>query len=1078
MSDTLISQQLSLPMMPDNQLSQMNPAVSRADLSMPNVLEGSMEPLSTNPTIDHLPVSSMKHHPLDCHPTFSASMGQEIPASYNVNGKSECTSNNMSIQQFSMPSGEAEQPQLMKPYSVVPNAPLPNKRKATTELIPDNRGAEKMSAPNRRLAHINSFAKASGTSASLSNSVTSGASGKKVVQLESVKTKSQLIASKKNALPQVPSKTSTESNDSVRAKLRESLASALALVSQQQETSSDGKIKGEKEATATVEKGVPLVSVSSNSTANLGAGKPEESCVSSTSLPTDGVNDINCTSHRIHPKEKGEEANQTWNYIGDGFQPHAVISGEDVSFGDSFLFRDELLQGNGLTWAMDLSQVPEAKKIEHIEKPEMLREEVAGHENEQIIQSPESVAFKIEAELFKLFGGVNKKYKEKGRSLLFNLKDRNNPELRERVMSGDISPERLCSMTAEGLASKELSQWRIAKAEELAQMIVLPDSETNMRRLVKKTHKGEYTVDLDPSVDALEEIPSGTSASHQNRSRTKSVVAGAHRKVEQSKVDQDNQCEITIPSDGADMQGLMVDDVRDLPPIVSLDEFMESLDKEPPFENLPGGSSHESNKEPLPSGKSHESKKEDLEPGSKSLSSVQASKDHVEATLHKTDDVMDSIKQNGSINSTDTQKGSDINTPAHLPKGGHVWEGLLQISISSMANFVAFYISGEKSSTKEWPSFFDIKGRVKLDAFDKFVQALPMSRSRAIMVTHFMLKEGSSEADRAGLVEVIDSYIMDQRLGFAEPAPGVELYLCPPCSKSVDVIVNHLSKGYTEKLKDIDNGLIGLLVWRKVQITPTISPDSSLHHKDMTKKNPFSTSGGHQNAETDMTNRNYGFAYRNDHLSPPPPPPPPLSTPQPPVDDDDDDDVPPGFGPPGWTRDDDDLPEFNFPGSSNPPTSRVPNPNPFPGRGGGVRHPHHPQAPPGQVEQMRELIQKYGKNGNNASSGSGIPTQPWNDDDDDIPEWQPQAQAVAPPPFPIHNPGLPVHHQVPAQPPPWAPAMQPLQPPMRVPQQGTWWPYGPPTPNSVGNQAGGQLLGTPGGHPGSRERGRHNNRGF
>jgi len=696
MSDTLISQQLSLPLMQDNQLSQMNPAVSRADLSIPSVLEGSMEPLSTNPTVDHIPLSSMQHQPLDRNPTFSASMGQEMSASYDVSGQSECTRNNMSIQQLAMPSREARQTQLMKPHSVVPNASIPNKRKATTELIPDNRDAEKMSAPNWRLAQISSFAKASGTSASMSNSVTSGPSGKKVVQLESVKSKSQSIASKKNAHPQVPSKTLTELSDSVRTKLRESLASALALVCQQRESSSDGKMKAQKEATATVEVVVeeqPLVSVSSNSAANLEVGKPEESCVPSTSLPPDGVNDVNCASRGVHPKEKGEEANQTWNYIGAGFQSNPVISGEDVSFGDSFFFKDELLQGNGLTWAMDLPQIPEAKKIEHIENPEIMREEVARHEREQTIQSPESVAFTIEAELFKLFGGVNKKYKEKGRSLLFNLKDRNNPELRERVMSGEITPERLCSMTAEELASKELSQWRIAKAEELAQMIVLPDSETNMRRLVKKTHKGEYTVDLDPSVDALEEIPSGTSASLQNRSKTKSAGAGAHRKVEQRKADQDNQCEITIPSDGADMQGLMVDDVRDLPPIVSLDEFMESLDKEPPFENLPGGSSQESNKEHLLSGTSHESKKKDLEPGSESLSPVHPPNDYVETTLHKTDnDVTDIIKQNGSINSADTRKGSDANTSVYLRVGEHVWEGLLQISISSMANFVAFYI--------------------------------------------------------------------------------------------------------------------------------------------------------------------------------------------------------------------------------------------------------------------------------------------------------------------------------------------------------------------------------------------------
>ncbi|CAN8255002.1 unnamed protein product [Cochlearia groenlandica] len=50
--------------------------------------------------------------------------------------------------------------------------------------------------------------------------------------------------------------------------------------------------------------------------------------------------------------------------------------------------------------------------------------------------------------------GVNKKYKEKGRSLLFNLKEKNNPKLRESVMPGNISPERLCSTTVEELASK------------------------------------------------------------------------------------------------------------------------------------------------------------------------------------------------------------------------------------------------------------------------------------------------------------------------------------------------------------------------------------------------------------------------------------------------------------------------------------------------------------------------------------------------------------------------------------------------------------------------------------------------
>ncbi|KAI3905898.1 hypothetical protein MKW98_030473, partial [Papaver atlanticum] len=39
----------------------------------------------------------------------------------------------------------------------------------------------------------------------------------------------------------------------------------------------------------------------------------------------------------------------------------------------------------------------------------------------------------------------------------------------------------------------------------------------------------------------------------------------------------------------------------------------------------------------------------------------------------------------------------------------------------------------KKTSTKEWPSFLDIEGRAKLDAFEKYLQELPMSRSRSLM---------------------------------------------------------------------------------------------------------------------------------------------------------------------------------------------------------------------------------------------------------------------------------------------------------------------------------------------------------
>ena len=50
--------------------------------------------------------------------------------------------------------------------------------------------------------------------------------------------------------------------------------------------------------------------------------------------------------------------------------------------------------------------------------------------------------------------GVDKEYRQKVRSLSYNLRDDSNPELRARVLQGEVAPERLVSMTPNELASK------------------------------------------------------------------------------------------------------------------------------------------------------------------------------------------------------------------------------------------------------------------------------------------------------------------------------------------------------------------------------------------------------------------------------------------------------------------------------------------------------------------------------------------------------------------------------------------------------------------------------------------------
>ncbi|KAG7973113.1 hypothetical protein I3843_07G213200 [Carya illinoinensis] len=395
---------------------------------------------------------------------------------------------------------------------------------------------------------------------------------------------------------------------------------------------------------------------------------------------------------------------------------------------------------------------------------------------------------------------------------------------------------------------------------------------------------------------------------------------------------------------------------------------------------------------------------------------------------------------------------SEVVPPTGVSKGDHVWEGSLQMNTSAKASVVSIFKSGERTSAKEWPSSLEIKGRVRLDAFEKFLQDLSLSRSRAVMVVHVVLVEGSPESEHAGLREVADSYVLDERVGFSEPAPGVELYFCPPQKRTREMLGNILTAEHIEALNNIDNGLIGVIVWRKAQLTSRISPNSSSHHKH---KKQNVTSRRHQETNIDSS------------FKPKPPNPPrgltPTNlTPSP----DEDDDIPPGFGP----RDEDDLPEFNFSGGSVPSSQRKSAQN----ISGASNSVFQTPARPVDQNQMRELIHKYGQPKPDGPSGNwldnrgfGVAVQPWNDDDDDIPEWQPQQASLGQLPssqqssiHSFHQPLLRAH--LVDQPPLGSAPQQPSH------QAGTWWV--PPVqgnsqqPSNLGCQPNvvGEFYGVPG----------------
>ncbi|XP_078428094.1 uncharacterized protein LOC144700547 [Wolffia australiana] len=538
-----------------------------------------------------------------------------------------------------------------------------------------------------------------------------------------------------------------------------------------------------------------------------------------------------------------------------GEKPMSPMETKSPDSGDaaSPCLRDDLLQENGLSWA----------RLGPGEDP--IRALAAG----------------IETELFRLFGGVNKKYKEKARSLLFNLKDLSNPELRTRVVRGDITAQRLCAMSAEELASKELSEWRMAKAEELGKMVVLQDADVDLRRMVRKTHKGEVQLEVDDDSTSVE-VAVG--------SNTLPLIM-AQVKVNAKLVNDPCKKE----EDAGQLSETPVESVaKELLPIVSLGELMGAVDSELPATATAEPSPSPSAVEPSPSP-----------------------------------------------------------YMAMVKKEGHIWEGMVQLSVSSLTTVLAFFKSGERASTKDWPAIVEVKGRVRVEAFEKFLRDLPLSKSRAVMVLDLQWKEGSSEGSQKALFEAAESYEADGRLGYVEPCPGVELYVCPAGGKTAKMVAGEGDDGGCGG----GGEMVGIVVWRRAMVE---SP--RVHHPKHASSKRSSLSKKQQRLSLARE-------------APPP-----------------EDDVPPGFGPGSTARagEDDDLPEFDFRGAAaaapeRPATTMTTTTTTMTTTVAAAAA--AAPSPPGY--HMRELIQKYG--------GQMGAKRPW-EDDDDIPEWQPQRAAVAPPP--------------------------------------------------------------------------------
>ena len=126
----------------------------------------------------------------------------------------------------------------------------------------------------------------------------------------------------------------------------------------------------------------------------------------------------------------------------------------------------------------------------------------ARQDNNRI--SSDELAKSIEEHLFQHYANsVGKEYKTKVRTLYFNLSDKNNQELRQNVLHGNIAVKNLITMTPEELANTSLKKMRKERAEMVEKMVVIESQAGNAGAngavagmMWKKTHKGDELVKI------------------------------------------------------------------------------------------------------------------------------------------------------------------------------------------------------------------------------------------------------------------------------------------------------------------------------------------------------------------------------------------------------------------------------------------------------------------------------------------------------------------------------------------------------------------------------------------------------
>lgn len=434
--------------------------------------------------------------------------------------------------------------------------------------------------------------------------------------------------------------------------------------------------------------------------------------------------------------------------------------------------------------------------------------EEAGHGTDNGV--PTEVAAAVEQALYALCGSkAEKDYRTRARSLMFNLKDPHNPQLRARVLASNLLPEKVVGMSPAELANKELVEWRKARERNAGEDAFLKGAALE-DLVVKKDGKNEIHVELKQdevavprsreqtaSIEEQVALPSETAVTSQNAATVVTTADETKTAAEESPVDDEP---------------------------LSFEQFAQEETEEEEEDEEEEEEEEEEEYEPEPAYEPEDTAVADEEEYDPS------------AAMDDEDDTVEEVS---------------------IPEGG--WEGRVEIHGMPTLHLQAVPIGGEGAGIGDLlPETVQVKGRVDYKSVQSFAkQVHRSSTSRAVTLAHIYPAPSGGDKAEGALAKLVKHYRERERAGVAKTEDGAEFYFIPRGAAADKIIMTvELIPGHVPP----SNGIIGVLVHPR-GLGSNVKQLPKRAKQDEPNAHAHDDAGG------------YNDAYDTQYVDVPPPPP-------------------------------------------------------------------------------------------------------------------------------------------------------------------------------------------------------------